>query len=353
LIPLARNIKRYFSFKDFIVIFLAVVLSVSAGVGVFLYMKKDVVITDDGEQIAVKTMKTTVAEVLDQSGITVKPEDYINLPLNAKLHRMKKNEINIERAVPVAIIADGRETQIMTYRDTVREAIEYSPVELYPSDKLEGTELDDSIVSGMKIKIIRVREEIAKEEIPIPYKVVNRENHRMDKGTERVAQQGKEGKIEKLYRVVFEDGKEIAREFIKETIALNPIDKIVEFGTVLNHKTARGEVIRYKKVLNMRATAYTASFKDTGKNPDHPEFGITYTGIKVRKGVIAVDPKVIPLGTKVYVEVAGNTPDYGYALAADIGGAIKGDLIDLYFDEQSYVDRWGVKKVKVYILNDQ
>jgi 3D (Asp-Asp-Asp) domain-containing protein len=74
--------------------------------------------------------------------------------------------------------------------------------------------------------------------------------------------------------------------------------------------------------------------------------------MRVRKGVIAVDPKVIPLGTKVYVEVAGNTPDYGYAVAADIGGAIKGDLIDLYFDSSDIVGRWGCKKVKVYILSD-
>ena len=63
----------------------------------------------------------------------------------------------------------------------------------------------------------------------------------------------------------------------------------------------------------MRATAYTSSFKDTGENPGHPEFGITYTGIKAKKGIIAVDPNVIPLGTRVYVECSGNIPDYGFA----------------------------------------
>jgi 3D (Asp-Asp-Asp) domain-containing protein len=140
---------------------------------------------------------------------------------------------------------------------------------------------------------------------------------------------------------------------IKETIALNPVDKVVEFGTVLNHKTSRGDVVRYSKVMNMRATAYTASYADTGKSHGDPGFGVTYTGVKVRKGIIAVDPKVIPLGTRVYVEVAGSTPDYGYAVAADIGSAIKGDLIDLYFDGQATVNRWGCKRVKVYILDDE
>ena len=103
----------------------------------------------------------------------------------------------------------------------------------------------------------------------------------------------------------------------------------------------------------MWATAYTSSFEDTGKHPDHPEFGICYTGMKAREGIIAVDPKVIPLYTKVYVEVLGDTPDYGFAIAGDIGSAIKGNLIDLYLDTSEAVKKWGVKKVRVYILNEQ
>lgn len=351
--PLAKNIKRYFSLKELVIVFLAVVISVLAGVGVFLSLKKDVVIDDNGQQIAVKTMKTTVKEVLEQNGIGVGADDYISQPLDAELHKMKTNEIHIKRAVPVNIVADGQETKIMTYRDTVVEALENSPVKMSQNDRLDGVNLNDPVVKDMEIKIVRVREEIVNEEIPIPYRVVRRANNRLDEGTERTAKEGKEGIREKVFKVVFEDGKEIARELIKDGVTLLPVDKLVEFGTVLNHKTARGDVVRYKKVLDMRATAYTASFKDTGKHPGDPGFGITYTGIRAKKGVIAVDPRVIPLGTKVYVEVAGNVPDYGYAVAADIGGAIKGNKIDLYLDDQKTVDRWGVKRVKVYILNDQ
>ena len=172
----------------------------------------------------------------------------------------------------------------------------------------------------------------------------------MDVGTERVAKPGEEGVRERQFKVVIEDGKEIGRKLLKDAIVLTPINMIMEYGTVLNHKTARGDTIRYKKVLDMRATAYTASFKDTGKHPGDSGFGITSTGIHAKKGVIAVDPKVIPLGTRVYVEVAGSTPDYGFAVAADTGGAIRDNKIDLYFDDQSFVDRWGVKRVKVYVL---
>ena len=121
-------------------------------------------------------------------------------------------------------------------------------------------------------------------------------------------------------------------------------------GTVINYKTSRGDTLRLSKAIDMKATSYTASFKDPGKQPGEPGFGITATGAKVRRGIIAVDPRVIPLGTRVYVEVPGKAADYGYAVAADTGGAIKGNKIDVYLDTSSAVEACGVRKVKVYIL---
>lgn len=350
--PLAKNIKRYFSFKELMIVFLAIIISVSAGVGVFVCLKKEVVIYNDGTQVTVKTMKTTVKEVLAQVGIQVKPYDYISISPDTKLQRIKRNEIHIKKAVPVHVKVDGQEKVIMTYRDTVKDALESGAVKLSALDKLDGVNLGDKIVKDMEIKVIRVKEETVSEKTSIPYKVVKKENSRMDQGAEAVKKEGKEGIREKLFKVVFEDGKEVARELLKDSVISDPIEKIVEYGTILNHKTSRGEMVRYKKVLDMRATAYTASYSDTGKNPGDPGFGVTFSGMKVRKGIIAVDPRVIAIGTRVYVEIAGNTPDYGYAIAGDTGGAIKGNLIDLYFDDFKTVDRWGCKRVKVYILAD-
>lgn len=353
MIPLAKNIKRYFSLKEIVIVLLAVIISVMAGIGTYFSLKKEVAIVDGDKQILVNTMKTTVKEVLEQNKISVNPEDYISLPLDYKLQRTTRNEITIKRAVPVNVLVDGQTIKLHTYRDTVKEALEDSPLFMDSDDKLEGCSFDDKIASGMDIRIVRVNEELVSVKDPIPFNVERVANDTMDEGTEKVVREGAEGVREKLFRVVLEDGKEILRELVKESVVLAPVARIIEFGTVLNHKTARGDVIRYEKVLDMRATAYTASFKDTGKNPGDPGFGVTATGIRAKKGVIAVDPKVIPLGTKVYVEVAGSTPDYGYAVAADTGGAIKGNLIDLYFDSQETVDHWGVKRVKVYILTDQ
>lgn len=350
MIPLAKNIKRFFSLKEIAIVMIGVILSVSAGLGVFLYLKKDVIIYDNGKRLEVKTMKNTVEETLKQNDISITSNDYISMPLESDLQKMKLNEITIKRAVPVNILADGKTFRLMTYLDTVKEALAVSPVKPEGLDKLSGVKLDDSIEADMNIKIIRVKEEIVSEKETIPFTVVKKVNARLDKGTERVVKTGEEGVREKQYKVVTEDGKQTDRKLISNVIALSPINMVLEIGSVLNHKTARGDVIRYKKVLDMRASAYTASYKETGKRPGDPGFGITSSGIRAKKGVIAVDPKVIPIGTRVYIEVAGRTPDYGYAVAADTGSGIKKDRIDLYVDDYQYALDWGIKKVKVYIL---
>ena len=96
------------------------------------------------------------------------------------------------------------------------------------------------------------------------------------------------------------------------------------------------------------ATGYTAGVESTGKSPGHPQYGITYSGVKVKRDLystIAADLDVFPLGTILYI------PDYGYGVVADIGGAIKGNKIDLYYDtvDEVYND-WGKREIEVYVI---
>lgn len=104
------------------------------------------------------------------------------------------------------------------------------------------------------------------------------------------------------------------------------------------------------RTLKVTATGYTAGVESTGKSPGHPEYGITYSGVKVRRdknavSTIAADPKVLPLGSILYI------PGYGYGIVADTGSAIKGRKIDLYFATTRQVYReWGKKTVDVHII---
>jgi len=353
--PIAKNIKRYFSRLkirplDVAIIGIAVVISVTAGFFVFNGLKRHVVINDNGNEIAIKTMKSTVREVLEQTGITVAGEDYISMPFDAKLAKLQKSVIDIKRAVPVSIKVDGKEYDVKTYKDTVKEVLSDNAISVDENDKFVESQQGDKIVSNMDIAIVRVDEKTVTEASSISFKTITKENDRLDVGTKNTVRQGKEGLREKVYTVVYENGKQMTKRLLKDFVASNPLDKIVEVGTVLNYKTSRGDYLRFSKAMNMRATSYTASFADTGKNPGDPGFGITATGATVRKGIIAVDPRVIPLGTRVYVEVLGSAADYGYAVAADVGGAVKGNTIDVYLPSSSASNAWGVKKVKVYIL---
>jgi 3D (Asp-Asp-Asp) domain-containing protein len=100
--------------------------------------------------------------------------------------------------------------------------------------------------------------------------------------------------------------------------------------------------------IEVVATGYSAGKESTGKTPSHPQYGITYSGVKVRRDVfstIAADPKVFPLGTILYI------PGYGYGVVADTGSAIKGNKLDLYFTTRDQVyELWGKKNVKVSVI---
>lgn len=116
-----------------------------------------------------------------------------------------------------------------------------------------------------------------------------------------------------------------------------PADGVIGKDTIKFLERASAAPSRYNRTLTMTATAYTSQDPGCGN--------YTYRGHFLRKGLVAVDPSVIPLGTRMYIE------GYGYAIADDIGGAIKGNRIDLAYENRNEALRFGVQKVTVYILD--
>ena len=110
----------------------------------------------------------------------------------------------------------------------------------------------------------------------------------------------------------------------------------------------------YKRVVKVKATAYCLCKKCCGKSENDPYYGVTASGLRIIPNtgmkVIAVDPKKFSLGSEVYVESLDGSEDYGNAIAADTGGAIKGNHIDLYMDSHAQALEWGVRYVNLYIL---
>ncbi|MEB3102470.1 3D domain-containing protein [Ferviditalea candida] len=132
------------------------------------------------------------------------------------------------------------------------------------------------------------------------------------------------------------NSREISRRDRQSAGQLNPLMAALSSGPLV------------LKDMEVVATGYTAGPESTGKNIGHPEYGLTYSGVRVRRSLvstIAADPKVFPLGSLLYI------PGYGYGVVADIGSAIKGNRIDLYFETKDQVySEWGKKKVKILVV---
>ncbi|SKA76721.1 Uncharacterized conserved protein YabE, contains G5 and tandem DUF348 domains [Caloramator quimbayensis] len=311
-------------------------------------MKKDVYVEVDGKTIKITTNASKVKDVLNSANIKVGQWDRILPGLDSSVKKDMK--ISIKRAVPVTVRYDGKVEKIYTAYDTVSEVLKSKGIALNQSDKVVPT-LSSNIIEDLDIKVTRVKEETIVTTVEIPFKTVKRSDDNLAKGTVKVLKEGAAGEKDIITKVVYEDGVEVLRVKTDEKIKKTPIDKLIAVGTLSWFIPSRGgDKVYYTRKLVMKATSYTADYASTGKNPGDPGFGITRSGTRVRRdpdgySTVAVDPRVIPLGTKLYVE------GYGFAIAEDTGGAVKGKIIDLYFHPGTKEYRnWNTKYVDVYII---
>ena len=187
-------------------------------------------------------------------------------------------------------------------------------------------------------------EEIQTEEIP--FNTVKRLNTSLDAGKTVTVREGQAGQLTKTVKVKYVNGEATETTVLSEVVSVNPVDKIVEYGSSKEEISASAKGFTYKYVIECEATAYDLSPEENGGYG-----GQTATGVPLDKGVIAVDPRVIPLGSRVYIEALDGSWSYGYAVAADTGGAIKGKRVDLCYRTRSECIQFGRRKCRVYVLS--
>ena len=172
----------------------------------------------------------------------------------------------------------------------------------------------------------------------------------MGKGQYRVVSEGVQGIITKVYQFTVIDG--VCQEDFKLVATKNTkaaVDKVVAYGTIDTFLAVDGNTYTYKQKIDGDATAYTDQWGGGSLVYGSGQLD----GITTQWGVVAVDPSVIPIGTKLYVAGVNGNPDYGFAIAADTGGAIKNTRLDLWMDNAPLCCQWGVKACTIYILEDQ
>lgn len=294
----------------------------------------------DGKVLEERVLTGTVERALAQLGIELAEGDRTSPVLEARLQ--PGLVISVMRAFPVQLRVDGAVRTVRTVGGTVGQLLTDAGIELGPLDYVEP-EPATPLSPSLEIRVVRVREEIVVRQEPIPYRTLRWAEPRWERGKTGVLREGKEGLIEYTERLRYEDGRLVSTTRLQSRVIRKPQDKIIGIGTRVVWRTLKTPlgVIRYREALQMVATAYYPGPESTGRYAD----GLTATGMRAGHGVVAVDPKVIPLGTRLYI------PGYGMAIAGDVGSAIKGNRIDLGFNTLREALHFGRRTVTVYVLD--
>lgn len=290
----------------------------------------------------VSTRQDTVEGLLDEIYLSAEENDKITPALDAELE--DNADIVIRRGTTFTLVCDGMEVTVITTRKKVADALAEIGVEVNPDDNVVPG-LEESIGADTTVTIARISYDETTQVVEIPYSEIQVEDAGMYIGESEVRQAGIAGEEELTIKVTYQDGLEISREIAGEQIITEPVEKIIAVGTKKRENTHHTG-FTYKQKLTVTATAYDP-YPAGGSGT-----GITATGMKAQYGVVAVDPRVIPLGTKLYIESTddGQSWSYGYAIAGDTGGAIKGNKIDLCYNTVGECIQFGRRSANVYIL---
>ncbi|HAA6215656.1 TPA_asm: hypothetical protein GGA75_12975 [Listeria monocytogenes] len=307
---------------------------------------RQITINDNGTKKDVWSTKANVADLLKDENITTRPQDVLNVALDTKL----KNglEVNINRAIQLSLQNGAKKDTVWTTKTKVSDLLAEKNIKLDQDDRVSPAK-DSNLKEKMTVEVTYVNSKAEKKNEQVKFETVYKEDDSLNKGVEKVVQEGKNGEKVVEYKVTFENGKEKKRDVIKENVTSKKTDKVVVRGTK--------EKVVATPVSNVSTPSTTLSSSSTpsgGKtyrmeSTAYSGGGTTAYGINLSANpglkVIAVDPRIIPLGSKVWVE------GYGEAIAGDTGGAIKGNIVDVYFPNESQCYSWGRRMVTVKVLN--
>jgi uncharacterized protein YabE (DUF348 family) len=284
-----------------------------------------------GSEHKIQTPARTVGEALNEANVQLYLADRITPTLTTPIE--PDMTIVVEQSVPINIDVDSRIIRTRTLRSQVGEVLNDLGVALVGEDYTQPAS-DAPVQQNSTVKVVRVRAEVLVEQEAIPYETVKIPDPEMELDTSTV-KDGENGIQQKRTVIRYENGQEVARNTDPNFVVLkSPVNKEYRYGTniVIRTLDTPAGPIEYWRKVRAYATSYSAATSGTPRTAKW--YGITATGLPMRKGLVAVDPKVINLGTKLYV--AG----YGVGLAADTGGGVRGKWLDLGYDDDNLQGWW-------------
>ena len=287
-----------------------------------------------------------VSDILEQAGVEL-GENQISYPA-ADSEISGDCEVRVLDAKPVSITADGETKEVLLPDGTVEEALKLGSVKLGKDDILDVKRTTPvSKVDSITIKRVTYKDETVSESIP--FDKVKENSDKLDLGESEIKTEGVDGEKAVVKRVKYIDGERDSSETIAEKVVRKPVDEVTLVGTkgaasadgAGTFTDENGVEVSYKYKLTGSGTAYTA-----------PAGASTATGTPVYEGGVAINPNLIPYGSKLYIETTDGSFSYGYATAIDTGGALMDGsaVVDLFYFSLDDCYSFGRRDVNVYVI---
>ncbi len=330
----------YFSITLLSIVFVVSVIT-------YTFSFKQVYLQAGGEKRLIATRARTVADFLSERKIPYTIYDQVTPSLDDPITNGMK--ISLRWHTPLTLVIDGKKRKVVTMSSLVSQVLNQSGINL-KSDIRIWPPLTSRVFPGELIYVDHLSRRLETIDNEIPFEVKRQDDPSLLRGISKVAVKGEKGLRRQVIEHVIANGQEISTNLKSDVIVKQPIAKVIKIGTKVPQLAAlprqpqpvvaqQSQVVaRGGRVMRMVATGYASG--DGGGAGAR-----TATGTGVHRGIVAVDPRVIPLGTKLYIE------GYGSAVAADTGGAIKGNRIDLAFNSVAEARQWGRRTVIVHITN--
>ncbi len=258
-----------------------------------------------------------------------------------------------EEPCNVAIQYHGKTTVTTSSQETVQQLLHRLGLEVTGEDVVSHG-MEDPVCDGMELRIDRIVIQQEQYTRTVPHGVTRCNDPTLPKGQERILTAGTDGELLCTASVTYQNGVETVREVYSQKMTLSPVEEVIAVGTGEAEDAGKaqigdgfimlpsGEILTYTHTATIRATAYT----HTDKGCDMT----TATGTTVHWGTVAVDPRYIPYGTRMFIVAANGSYTYGIAVAEDCGGDIKGDRMDLYMPTYEQCMEFGRRVCTVYYL---
>lgn len=297
----------------------------------FIDKGKSVTIQADGTTRTVYTHAINEESLMREQNIPLGPYDEMDMTTK---ELVEGSSVTVRRAVPLVLEHKGEKKTVHSAKQTVEEvAVQYG----YDKEKYRPYgDVKAPVQKDMTIRIGHVSRKKVTEDEVVAYAIETIPDESIGKGEEQILQEGQNGRKKVTFNIISLDGEVVGKEPISTELIQEMQPLVRKVGTAETVEINTGEIAKYKEVFTMEATAYLPT--------DGNGEGITKMGTIARYGVVAVDPNVIPLGTRVFI------PGYGVAIAEDTGGAILGNRIDLCMEDYTAAMIFGRRIVPVYIL---